>query len=327
MLRLLSGYWYSQVLYVTAELGLADCLAGGPKSTERLARDTGCHVESLHRFLRALASAGILREVQPRTFELTPLSDTLRSDHPDSVRALALLGGHPLHWQAWGRLVQSVRTGDTAFDAAHGTRFFDAAREDPTLSAAFHASLSRLHEVDRDVVAALQLEQFTRMIDVGGGVGQFAHCLAMANAAASVTLFDQAHVLDAAPAKTGVDHVAGDFMDGVPHGGDAYFLKFVLHDWNDRQAVRILTNCRNAMHPDGRVFVVEVVVPDDAASSIAKTHDINMLVLTGGRERTEPEYRALFEAAGLDLIGVSRTRLGVGILEGAMAPHERRGEG
>ena len=327
MLRLLSGYWYSQVLYVAAELGLADCLAAGPKSVALLADETGCDADSLYRFLRALASAGILREVQPHTFELTPLSDTLRSKHPDSLRPLALLGGHPLHWQAWGRLVQSVRTGETAFDAAHGTSFFDAVREDSTLSSALHASLGRLHEVDRDVVAALTLDRFTRMIDVGGGVGRLAQCLATANPAASVILFDQAHALAEAKRTAAIEYVAGDFMDAVPPGGDAYFLKFVLHDWNDAQAGRILSNCRTAMHPAGRIFVIEVVVPGDDAASIAKTHDINMLVLTGGRERTELEYRALFEAAGLDLIGVSRTRLGVGILEGAIAPPERRGEG
>src|SRR5262245_64861497 len=120
MLGLLSGYWYSQVLYVMAELGIADHLAAGPRSAGTLARETGCHEETLHRYLRAMAGAGILREVDPATFALTPLSETLRSDCAGSLRPMARLGGHPLHWQAWGNLLHSVRTGATSFDAVHG---------------------------------------------------------------------------------------------------------------------------------------------------------------------------------------------------------------
>jgi hypothetical protein len=319
MLGLLSGYWYSQVLYVMAELGIADCLADGPKTADTLAQETACHAETLHRFLRALASAGILREVDPHSFASTPLSETLRSDRLHSLRPVARLGGHPLHWQAWGNLLHSVRTGTAAFDAAHGKGFFDALAEDPALSAALQAGLGRLHEVDRDVVEALDLGRFERMVDVGGGAGELCRRIASAHPDASVILFDQPHVLAMAPVAAGVDPVPGSFLEAVPRGADAYFLQFILHDWDDARAGRILRNCRDAMQADGRVFVIEMVVPRDAASSTAKTHDINMLVLTGGRERTVDEYRSLLSMAGLELVGVSRTRQGVSMLEARRA--------
>jgi hypothetical protein len=319
MLGLLSGYWYSQALYVMAELGIADVLATGPKTAAALAHDTGSHAETLYRFLRALASAGLLAEGDSRQFTLTPLSETLRSDRPDSLGPMARLGGHPLHWQAWGALLHSVRTGEPAFDSVHGKRFFDALAADGMLSATFQRVMSGGDDVDRDVVEALDLTGFDRIVDVGGGVGELARRIAHAHPRASVTLFDEAHVLATAGADARVDRVVGDFLNEVPRDGDAYVLKFVLHDWDDARAIRILTNCRAAMQPHSRVFVVELIVPDQAAPSSAKMHDINMLVLTGGRERRLDEYRALFTSAGLDLVDARFTRLGVGILDGRLA--------
>jgi len=315
MLGLLSGYWYSQVLYVMAELGIADYLAAGPKSADMLAQETGCHTETLGRFLRALASANILREVEPHTFALTPLSETLRSDHLHSLRPIARLGGHPLHWHAWGHLLHSVRTGATAFDAVHGKGFFDALADDSVLLAGLQAGLGRLSEVDRDVVERSEFGRFERIVDVGGGAGELARRIASVHTTASVILFDLPHVLAMAQAAAGVEPVSGNFLESVPHGGDAYVLKFVLHDWDDERAGRILRNCRDAMQADGRVFVIEVVVPDDALPSTSKTHDINMLVLTGGRERTIDEYRSLLSTARLAVVRESRTRQGVGVLE------------
>ncbi len=320
MLGLLSGYWYSQVLYVMAELGIADCLAAGPQTSGALAQDTHCHEGTLYRFLRALAGAGILQEVDRDRFALTPLSDTLRSDRRDSLRAAARLGGHPLHWQAWGNLLHSVRTGEPAFDATHGKSFFEALAADGPSAATFQGVLDRLDHVDRDVVDALALDRFGRIVDVGGGVGGLARRIVSVHPRASVTLFDQAHVLAMAPADGRIDAVAGNFLESVPRGADAYVLKFVLHDWDDGHAIRILQNCREAMQAQGSIFVVETVVPDDTAPSISKTHDLNMLVLTGGRERRLDEYRALFSAAGLHVATATFTPLGVGVLEGQHAP-------
>jgi hypothetical protein len=317
MLGLVSGYWYSQAVYVMAELGLADRLASGPRTSDALAAETGCDADALYRFLRALASAGLVEDVGPRTFGATPLGDTLRSDRPDSLRAIARLGGHPLHWQAWGGLLHSVRTGEPAFDAVHGRSFFAAVGADPVLNEALHAGLDRLADVDAEVVDAMDLGRFRRIVDVGGGTGALARRMAAARPGTPVVLFDQPHVLALAPTAPGVTPDAGSFLDGVPSGADAYVLKFVLHDWEDARAATILRHCRAAMAAGGRVFAIEVVVPDGAAPSIAKTHDVNMLVLTGGRERTLAGYRDLFAGADLDLVHTTRTARGVTVLEAA----------
>lgn len=320
VLGLLSGYWYSQMLYVMAELGIADCVAQGPKTVEALAGETGCDADSLHRFLRALASIGLLAESSPRRYGPTPLSDTLRSDRADSLRSVAQLGGHPLHWQAWGGLIESVRTGRTAFDAANGCSFFEAMAADASLSATFQQVLDRLRDVDQGVVDAADFGRFRRIVDVGGGAGQLARRIAAVCPAASVTLFDRTHATAEVDTQPAVDFASGDFLDAVPEGADAYILKFVLHDWDDARAVRILRNCHAAMSPSGRVFVVEVIVPESAAPSVAKTHDINMLVLTGGRERTVGEYRSLLRDAGLEIARTTATRHGVSILEARRPP-------
>jgi hypothetical protein len=296
-----------------AELGIADLLAGGPKSADVLAREAQCHAGSLYRLLRALAGAGILREVEPRRFALTPLSETLRSDRPDSLGPVARLGGHPLHWQAWGHLLHSVRTGQAAFDAAHGKGFFESLAEDAAASAVFQGVQQRLSALDRAAVAAIDFTPFARIVDVGGGTGALARQIADAHPRASVVLFDRDHVLAAAPRSARVDLVPGDFFEAVPPGS-AYLLKFVLHDWDDDRAALILRNCRNAMAADGRVFIVEAVVPDDDTPSPAKAHDINMLVLTGGRERTLGEYSSLLSVAGLDLLQATPLGMGVSVL-------------
>jgi O-methyltransferase domain/Dimerisation domain len=313
MLRLLSGYWSSQCLYVMAELGIADLLADGPKTADVLAKETQCHADSLHRLLRALAGTGILSEVEPRRFALTPLSQTLRSDRRDSLGPVARLGGHPLHWQAWGQLLHSVRTGQVAFDAAHGKGFFESLAEDPVMSAVFQSVQERLSVLDRAVVATVDLGPFERIVDVGGGTGALARQIASAHPRASVVLFDRDHVLATVTAAARVDLVPGNFFERVPPGA-AYILKFVLHDWDDDHAALILQNCRDAMAQDGRVFVIETVVPDDDAPSPAKAHDVNMLVLTGGRERTLEEHRSLFLTAGLDYLQAIPVGFGVSVL-------------
>jgi ubiquinone/menaquinone biosynthesis C-methylase UbiE len=174
-------------------------------------------------------------------------------------------------------------------------------------------------EVDRAVVDAVDLKDFERIVDIGGGTGGLARQIAASYPRARVILFDREHVLSMAPAGESVEVISGNFFENVPQA-DAYFLKFVLHDWDDMYSRAILRNCRKAMPVCGRVFVIEVLVPTDTTASMAKTHDINMLVLTGGRERSGDEYTSLFTAAGLELIGIIPTAAGVSVLEARRLP-------
>jgi hypothetical protein len=108
-------------------------------------------------------------------------------------------------------------------------------------------------------------------------------------------------------------------FEAVPEGGDAYFLSRVLHDWDDEHAVAALVSCRKAIAPEGRLVVVEEVVPPGDTPAFVKLSDIAMMVYTGGQERTESEYRALFGAAGFALTRVLPTHSRMSIIEGIPA--------
>jgi hypothetical protein len=316
MLQMLSGYWLSQTLYAAASLGIADRLVQGPKTAEQLALETGADRESLFRLLRGLSSMGVFA-MGPGGFAQTPLSETLRSDREDSLRPLALLGGHPAHWQAWGKLLESVRTGETAFYLAHGEGFFEMLAEEPALNRIFQQIMGRPSDADRALVEAMKLHRFGHVVDVGGGRGELARRIVELCPDTRVTVFDRPQVLDPATSRDRVEHVSGDFFASIP-SGDAYLLKFVLHDWADADAIRILANCRQAMRGEGRLFIIEVIVPEGGAPSIAKTHDVNMLVLTGGRERTHEQYQTLLQAAGLKLVAITTTPHGLSAIEAAL---------
>lgn len=298
MLRLLSGYFYSQTLYVFAQLRIADRLRDGPRDASELAREAGADPEALQRLLRALASLGVVVELADGRFDRNALGAWLDSERDDSLHELAVLGGHPLHWGAWGKLLHSVTTGGTAFDAFAGRSWFDALAREPALLATVQRILARVAAPHSAWLAQLELERFARIIDLGGGFGELARAVARAHPTAALTLFDRPEVVAAAPLPAGIARVAGDFFARVP-ASDAYLLRFVLHDWDDAAAQRILVRCRESMSADSRLFVIESLLSDGPGAAIAKTHDVNMLVLTGGRERTLTQYRALLDAAGL----------------------------
>ena len=327
MLRLLSGYWFSQALYTVAVLGIADRIAAGPRTGDEIAAEAGADPDALYRLLRALSSIGIF-SMGPRGFELTPLSETLLSQREDSLRPVALLGGHPLHWGAWGKLLASVKTGKTGFELAHGEAFFYALAHDVALMREFQRISTLTRDQWQELIAALALHRFRCVVDIGGGTGALARRMAEAHPDLCVVLFDRSEVLDLAPPHARVEGASGNFFEHVPEAGDAYILKFVLHDWSDADASRILSCCRRHMSRQARLLVIEAMVPDDARPSIAMTHDVNMLVLTGGRERSLEQYRALLRGAGFALDGVAAIGFGLSVLEAvrdeAARPEARR---
>ncbi len=318
----LSGFERTQLLYVMAALGLADHLRDGPKSSAALAEAAGAHPHALARLLRALASLGVVDYVAPDTFALTPLSACLLSDAPGSLRTVALAAG-ALNYRAWGELLHSVTTGQTAFGRAHGVGFFDYLGQHPDLAGLFDEQMAGGFERrNAAIVAAYDFSALRTIVDVGGGHGGLIAAILAAYPSLRGILVDLPHVVaGAAPvlAAAGVADrcrvVAGDFFQAVPAGGDAYLLAGVLHDWDDAAAAVILRNCRAALAGDGRVLVAEQVAPPDNAPFPAALLDIAMLVHTGGRERTAAEFEALFSTAGLRLANIIRTGWGR-LLEG-----------
>lgn len=321
--RLIDGFLPSQAIHVAATLGIADLLADGPRASDQLAAAAGADPDALHRLLRALARVGVLDELPGRRFALTELGDGLRSDAPGSLQPWAAFVGRSYAWDTWSHLEHSVRTGETAFRSLHGRSVWEYRAEHPEESAIFdHAMTAVTRTLETTIVAAYDFGRFGHIVDVGGGRGAFLAALLQAHPSLTGTLFDQEHVAAGAAElleRAGVADrcriVAGSFFDEVPTGGDAYVLKSIIHDWEDEQATAILRTCAAALAPDARVLVVEHDLADPSAAWI----DLQMLVMVGGRERTEQEYTALFETAQLEFLGSTPVAGGFAVLEAGSA--------
>lgn len=306
--QMLTSFWMTESLYAAAELGVADAIAGGAQEVGDIARRTGADEGSLYRLLRALASIGVFRETKPRTFEQTPLSDLLRPDVPGSFHGLALYIGRAMIG-AWSEIVHSIRTGEPAFDKKFGKPIFAHLEQHPDLAAIFDGAMTgQTVMIGRAVAAAYDFTPFRTIVDVGGGKGALLAAILPAAPQARGINFDQPSVLERARsyvAAAGLAQrcqtVGGDFFAEVPAGGDAYLMKFVLHDWDDDRCVTILQNVARVMPPDAKLLIIESVIPPGNDPYPGKFMDINMLVITGGRERTELEYRALLDRAGLTI--------------------------
>ena len=308
LVRLVRGFWVSQAIYVAAELGIADLLAGGPRTVDDLASAAGAHALSLYRILRLLASEDVFAEEEDGRFALTPRAAALRRDAGPVHLQVLFLGGGP-SWQAAGSLLHTVRTGETAFEYVHGMEFFEYYRQHPDERVLFDRLMAaNTAPLARALAAGYDFSGIGTVVDVGGGRGALAVELLTSHPHLHGVVFDQPAVVAgareaiAAAGLTGrCEAVGGDFFEAVPEGGDAYLLKFILHDWDDERSVAILRTCRRAIPPNGRLLVVELLLPPGNAPSLAKTQDVNMLINLGGQERTEAGYRALFAAAGFDL--------------------------
>jgi hypothetical protein len=323
LMRLFDDVEFSYLVVVAAELGIADLLASGPRSIAHLSAATGADAQALYRVLRALASRGLFREDGDKWFSLTPLADPLRQDAPHSVRPQALWSGSEAYRRTWGDLSYSVRTGEPAFDHVYGKPFFDYLAEQPALARIFNDVMtSASSDEGAAIAAAHDFSGYRRIVDVGGGHGALLAAVLDRYPGPLGVLFDLAGVVETAHgpinrhiAAGRAEMMAGDFSEAVPHDGDAYLLKWIVHDWDDEAAIKILTNCRTAMAPAGKVLLVEVVIPEGTAGSEATRLDTTMLVFTGSRERTEGEYRDLLQRAGLTLIKTSPTPSQLSILE------------
>jgi O-methyltransferase domain/Dimerisation domain len=323
---LVSGYQLSQALAVAATLGVADLLAEGPRTSDDLADATDSHPDALYRLLRALAAAGVLHEADGRRFSLTELGDPLRSDAAESVQGWAAFVGRPYYREAWSELLHTVRTGENAFRHVHGSDPWTYRAERPDESALFDLAMES--STRGSIPAVLQAYDFGRfgtVVDVGGGNGTLLTALLEAYPELRGVVFDQPHVVAAASRllrERGLSNrcrvESGSFFDGVPADGDAYVLKHIVHDWEDAQAVAILRTVRSSAPPGAVVLVLERDLGPPNETPVAKLGDLNMLVVPGGRERTEQEYAELFEAAGLGYVREVRSAAGLSVYEASV---------
>src|SRR3954471_14728742 len=264
MLRMLSSVLTVQALYVAAELGVADELAGGPRSVRELAEAAGAHPAALYRVLRLLAGAGVFREDPDGRFTLTPLGECLRGEGPDSVRDWALYLGSPQLWEVLGALRETVRSGRPAFPRVHGLPLWDYMTDHPDFAAPFHRWMSRQSELhNAALVAAYDFSPFRVIADVGGGRGATLAAILGAHPSLRGVLFDLPDVvrdttpLDEAGVAQRCEVVGGDMLEGVPSGADAYMIKRTLMTLSDERASAVLRHCAAAVPNRGKVLAVE----------------------------------------------------------------------
>ena len=324
LMQVLFGFAASRAIGVTAEFGIADLLKDGPKSAEELSHQTSLDARSLYRVLRACASVGVYAEDAEKKFSLTPMAEPLLSNVPGSLRAFAEMVTCDWQFQTWAELNYSVKTGLPAFDKVHGKTSFEYFWTNEKAGKVFNdAMTSNSAFTSVAVVNGYDFSTVSKLVDVGGG-----HGFLLASILAKYTnlkglLYDTPAIVAEAQKllkELGVtdrcETAGGDFFKNVPVGGDAYIMKHIIHDWNDEQCISILDNCRTAMIDNGKVLVVEMIVPEKNEPSIAKFLDLQMLQYLPGCERTEKEYHELFDKAGLKISRIIPTMSLFSIIEG-----------
>ncbi len=324
MLQMATGNWVSQCIYAAAKLGIADLLKTGEKSCDELAMLTKSHAPSLYRLLRALAGMGVFAETEPRQFVLTPLAQCLRSEVPESIRGTSIMLGDRELYDSWGDILHSIQTGESGFEHLFDMNVAEYCAENPETAAVIDQGMTSLSSTEiAAVVASYDFSSIRHLIDVAGGEGSLLTTILKANPQMEGVLFDLPEVIERVKPRIAQEAiadrcqlVAGGFFESVPAGADVYLLKHILHDWDDERSVAILKNCYNAMAANSKLLVVEMVIPPGNALFMGKLLDMHMLmVCPGGKERTEEEYRALFEAAGFQLTRIVPTQNAASVLK------------
>jgi hypothetical protein len=326
MYQMIWGFIVSQGIYVAAKLGIADLIAKAPMTVMALANQTKSDPQALKRLLGLLASVGIFREGSDGTFEHTTLSLTLRSDAQPSMRDVALMLASKLFWGPWGDLFESVLNGEPAFDRIYGAPIFEYLMQHPEEAAIVSSGMTSGSSLDiAAVVAAYDFAKFKKIVDVGGSHGALLAGILTANLGVRGVLADLPPVVAGATLlKNSVVadrcEIAGiDFFAAVPEGGDAYILKWVIHDWNDEDAIKILQSCRRAIGSDGKLLLIEHVLKPTNEPDPGRFLDLGIIALAKGRERTEQEFREIFRAGGFSLQRIISTAGLLSILESTPA--------
>ena len=323
MNQMISGYWNTQAIYVAAKLGIADLLTNGSRSVDELAQATNTHSPSLFRLLRGLASMGVFADDGSGRFSLTPLAECLRSDVPGSQRALAIMNGEE-HYKAWGELLYSVQTGKIAFDKIFGMPVFDFLSKNLEQAKVFDAAMVGVHGRESSaMVDAYDFSSIGVLADIGGGNGSLLTTVLQKHPTMKGILYDLPGVTERAKASlqdAGLANrctvIGGSFFESIPEGADAYLMRHIIHDWDDAKATTILRNVHQAIRPQGRLLVIEGVIPPGNDPCFGKMLDLTMLTLPGGKERTEEEYQTLFKQSGFRLNRIVPTNAHVDIIEG-----------
>ena len=320
LFKYMTGNWTRKPIYIAAELGIADILENGPKNIQELAALTLTHTPTLYRIMRALASLGIFAEKEDQVFELTPMAELLKTD---ALQSAAIMFNAEWSDKAWSFLLDSVCTGKTAFEEAHEMPLMDWLSQNPKAADVFNkANAVKAAQTHRAVLDVYDFSQIQTVTDIGGGTGALMMEILSKYTHLSGIIADVPHVIKKANEIINKHNLQNrcstaecDFFNHVPSGSDVFILSHILHDWSDEQCQIILNNCKQAMKASSKLLIIEMIVPDGNQPSVAKLLDLEMLVITGGRERTEKEFLELLGSAGLRLERVIPTRENIFVLE------------
>jgi hypothetical protein len=310
LFRVILGYKSTQALYVAAKLGIADHLTRGPMRADELAKEVGANPKALLRLMRHLTNLGIFTQDESRKFGLTPRGELLRNDNPESMRYNAIFAGEE-NYKATGDLLHTVRTGETAFNHLYGKGHFDWLADHPDESSTFNKAMAQSLRRQGNPLESYDYSGKRLVVDVGGGRGDMISSIMRANPTLKGILFDLPQGAEDAQSHLKTNGVAdrcqiirGSFFNSVPEGGDVYVLSRILHDWPDDKAATILANCRKAIKQDGTLLIRDSVLADrdEPGSQI----DLTMMIMTGGQERTESEWKNLLHSTGFLLTKVHK---------------------
>jgi hypothetical protein len=325
--QMIFGALLQRCVCVAAQLGIADLLAKKQQTAEELAVKTQTHAPSLYRVLRTLASAGVLAE-SGRKFKLTPMGSLLRGDAPNSQRDFAIMMGEQWQWQSWFELMYSVKTGGVAHEKVQGMGTFEYFTKHPEIGKVFAQAMTSLSLMTMPaIVEAYDFSRVRKLADIAGSHGLLLSGILRANPHLQGVLFDlppvikgASELLEREKVSNRVELVSGDFFKSVPAGADAYMMKHIIHDWDDERSIQILRNIRSVIPKDGRVLIIEMVIPEgnkpDPAKSLKHLMDVLMLVDEGGKERTKSEFKKLYEASGFKLTKIIPTQSPMSLVEG-----------
>ena len=320
LMNFIVGKWISKPIYVAAELGIADMLADGSKTIQELSQLSQSHASSLYRMMRALASVGIFVETEEKRFELTPMAECLKNG---AMRSIALMFNSDWSDKAWGCFLDSIKTGCTAFEKAHGLPVSDWLEENPYAAEVFNeANAVKAANSNSEIVDVYDFSDINTLTDVGGGLGVLMAEILIANPSMDGVVADIPSVICKAKEiiiSRGIENrcktVECDFFKNIPSGSGAYLMSNILHDWSNEQCHIILKNCHKAMKSGSKFLIVEMIIPPANQPSIAKLLDLEMLVTTGGCERTEEEFKTLLNSSGFQFSKIIQTNAGVCIIE------------
>ena len=327
LMQMLFGAQMQRSVCLAARLGIPDLLAERAQTAEELADKTSMHAPSLYRLLRTLASIGVFSETADRKFELTPISALLRGNAPNSVRDFAVMMGEDWIWQAWAELPHSIKTGDVAHEKVQGMGSFDFFQKNEEAGKVFNAAMTNFTQaIIPAVTEAYDFSGVSKLVDLAGGHGLLLAGILKVNPHLQGVLFDLPFVIEGAgellkkeDVSDRVELASGNFFESVPQGADAYMMKHIIHDWDDESSIKILQNIRTAMNENGKVLIIEMVIPEGNEPHPSKALDILMLVMEGGKERTRNEYRKLLDASGFRLARIIPTKSPYSVIEAEQA--------